>query len=146
MGGGSVPAPAPPPNPLRTAEANERFYGSSRNTYVAKQDDLAMLEERIRSKYQPRQRKLEADLAAMDTRRLAESGLQTERELGPQRTLEALRRQFEMNPQAFAMNRAMGDQQATAFARLYGANPAGSVPGNVSNNAGIDPVDYLGAI
>ena len=147
MGGGpSIPAPPPPPNPLEAARANDLFYRSSLETYIQKQPDLAALETRLRERYQPRQRQLESELSALDTRRLAESQLQTERELGPQRNLEILRRQYEQNPQAFALNRALGDQNMAAFARLYGAAPAASVPTDVAANAGVPPVDYLRGI
>ena len=147
MGGGpSIPAPPPPPDPLEAARANDLFYRSSLETYIQRQPDIASLEQRLREKYQPRQRQLESELAALDSRRAAEAGLQTERELGPQRTLEGMRRQFEMNPQAFAINRAMGDQQAKNFARLYGANPMESVPLDVSNNQGVPQIDYLAGL
>ena len=147
MGGGpSIPSPPPPPDPYKAAQANDFFYRSSLEAYIQKQPDIASLEQRLREKYQPRQRQLDSELSALENRRAAEAGLQTERELGPQRSLEVLRRQYEMSPQAFALNRALGDQQATAFARLYGISPMGSVPANISQNAGLAPVDYLGGL
>lgn len=145
-GGPSIPAPPPPPDPMKAARANDVFYRSSLETYIQKQPDLAALETRLRERYQPRQRQLESELAALDSRRLAESQLQTERELGPQRSLEALRRQYELSPQAFALNRALGDQNMAAFARMYGASPSASVPLEVKNNSGVPPVDYLRGI
>jgi len=129
---------------MKAAKANRLFYLSSINTYAESQPDLVRLETRLREKYQPRQRRLESEMGALDTQRAAQAQLQVERELGPQRTLEALRRQYEMNPQAFALNRAMGDQVSKGFSRLYGVNPASAVPPEVSNNAGVPPIDYLG--
>ncbi len=146
MGSGSAPTPPPPPNPMRAAMANDLFYKGAIETMISRQDDLAGLDTRLREKYQPRQRRLESELAAMDTRRMAESQLQTERELGPQRSLEALRRQYETSPDAFALNRALGRQNTRNIARLTGISPAGLVPGEVSSNAGVPPVDYLAGI
>ena len=143
MGGPSIPPPPPPPDPNEAARANELFYRSSLETYIQNQPDIAELETRLREKYAPRQRELERRQLALDSQAAAQAGLQIERELGPQRTLEDLRRQFEMNPTAFALNRAMGDQQAMAFARLYGQAPMSAVPFGVSSNAGTPPVDYL---
>jgi len=131
---------------MEAARANDLFYRSSLETYIQKQPDLAELETRLRERFQPRQRELEREMAALDSRAAAESAMQTERELGPQRSLETLRRQYEMNPQAFAMNRAMGDQLSKQFGALYGINPAGSVPINIQNNQGAPIVDYLGNI
>jgi len=144
MGGGpSIPAPPPPPNPLEAARANDLFYRSSLETYIQKQPDVAALEQRLREKYAPRQRELERQMSALDLQRSAQAGLQVERELGPQRSVEAMRRQFEMAPEAFATQRAMGQQAATQFARLYGQSPMGAVPQDVQQGAGIPAVDYL---
>lgn len=144
MGGGpSIPAPPPPPDPMRAAEANALFYKSSLQTYLERQPDMVRVDDELRRKYLPRARALEADLSALDSRRAAESALQTERELGPQRTLETLRRQYEQNPQAFALNRAMGDQLSRQFGILYGQAPGQSVPFNVANNAGVPPANYI---
>ncbi len=44
-----------------------------------------------------------------------------------QRTMETLRRQYEYSPQAFALNRALGDQMTRQFARTYGVSPYSSV-------------------
>jgi hypothetical protein len=144
MGGGpSIPAPPPPPNPLEAARANDLFYRSSLETYIQKQPDVAALEQRLREKYAPRQRELERQMSALDLQRSAQAGLQVERELGPQRSLETMRRQFEMAPEAFATQRAMGQQAAAQFARLYGQSPMGAVPQDVQQGAGIPAVDYL---
>lgn len=144
MGGGpSIPAPPPPPDPMRAAEANSLFYKSSLQAYLERQPDMVRVDDELRRKYLPRQRSLESDLAALDNRRSVESALQTERELGPQRSLETMRRQYEMNPQAFALNRALGDQYARQFGMLYGSAPGQSVPGNIINNAGVSAMDYI---
>jgi hypothetical protein len=145
MGGGgpSIPAPPPPPDPLRAAEANDLFYRSSLETYIQKQPEIAALEQRLREKYSPRQRELERQMSALDLQRSAQAGLQVERELGPQRSLEAMRRQFEMAPEAYATQRGLGQQAALQFARLYGQSPMGAVPQNVQQSQGIGNVDYL---
>ena len=144
MGGGpSIPAPPPPPDPLKAAEANDLFYRSSLETYIQKQPEIAALEQRLREKYSPRQRELERQMSALDLQRSAQAGLQVERELGPQRSLEAMRRQFEMAPEAFATQRGLGQQAALQFARLYGQSPMGAVPQNVQQSQGIGNVDYL---
>lgn len=144
MGGGpSVPAPPPPPNPLEAARANDLFYRSSLETYIQKQPDVAALEQRLREKYSPRQRELERQMGALDLQRSAQAGLQVERELGPQRSVEAMRRQFEMAPEAFATQRGLGQQAAIQFARLYGQSPMGAVPQEVQQSQGVNQVDYL---
>jgi hypothetical protein len=145
MGGGpSIPAPPPPPDPLKAATANDIFYRSSLETYIQKQPEIAALEQRLREKYSPRQRELERQMSALDLQRSAQAGLQVERELGPQRSLEAMRRQFEMAPEAYATQRGLGQQAAVQFARLYGQSPMGAVPQNVQQSQGIGNVDYLG--
>ena len=144
MGGGpSVPPPPPPPNPLEAARANDLFYRSSLETYIQKQPDIAGLEQRLREKYMPRQRELERQMSALDLQRSAQAGLQVERELGPQRSVEAMRRQFEMAPEAFATQRGLGQQAAVQFARLYGQSPMGAVPQEVQQSQGVNQVDYL---
>jgi len=147
MGGGpSIPAPPPPPDPLKAAQANDIFYRSSLNTYIEKQPEIAALEQRLREKYSPRQRELERQMSALDLQRSAQAGLQVERELGPQRSVEAMRRQFEMAPEAFATQRGLGQQAALQFARLYGQNPMGAVPQEVQQSQGLPSVDYLNGL
>ena len=144
MGGGpSIPAPPPPPNPLEAARANDLFYRSSLETYIQKQPDVAGLEQRLREKYMPRQRELERQMGALDLQRSAQAGLQVERELGPQRSVEAMRRQFETAPEAFATQRGLGQQAAIQFARIYGQSPMGAVPQEVQQSQGVNQVDYL---
>lgn len=145
MGGSpSIPAPPPPPDPLEAARANDIFYRSSLETYIQKQPEIAALEQSLREKYSPRQRELERQMSALDLQRSVQAGLQVERELGPQRSLEAMRRQFEMAPEAFATQRGLGQQAALQFARLYGQSPMGAVPQNVQQSAGKPLGDYLG--
>jgi hypothetical protein len=128
---------------LKAATANDIFYRSSLETYIQKQPEIAALEQRLREKYSPRQRELERQMSALDLQRSAQAGLQVERELGPQRSVEAMRRQFEMAPEAFATQRGLGQQAAIQFARLYGQSPMGAVPQNVQQSQGVGNVDYL---
>jgi hypothetical protein len=147
MGGGpSIPAPPPPPDPLKAAQANDIFYRSSLNTYIEKQPEVAALEQRLREKYSPRQRELERQMSALDLQRSAQAGLQVERELGPQRSVEAMRRQFEIAPEAFATQRGLGQQAALQFARLYGQSPMGAVPQEVQQSQGVNQVDYISGL
>lgn len=147
MGGSpSIPSPPPPPDPLKAATAQDLFYRSSMETYIQKQPEIAALEQRLREKYSPRQRELERQMSALDLQRSAQAGLQVERELGPQRSVEAMRRQFEMAPEAYATQRGLGQQAAVQFARLYGKSPMGAVPQNVQESQGIANVDYLSGL
>jgi len=144
MGGSpSIPAPPPPPNPVDAARANDLYYRSSLETYIANQPDIAKLEQDLREKYSPRQRELERQMSALDLQRSSQAALQVERELGPQRSLEAMRRQFEMSPNAFATQQGLGQQAALQFARLYGQSPMGAVPAGVQQSQGVGQVDYL---
>ena len=147
MGGSpSIPSPPPPPDPMKAAQANDLFYRSSLNTYIEKQPEIAALEQRLREKYSPRQRELERQMSGLDLQRSVQAGLQVERELGPQRSLEAMRRQFEMAPEAYATQRGLGQQAAVQFARLYGKSPMGAVPQNVQESPGVANVDYLSGL
>jgi hypothetical protein len=147
MGGSpSIPAPPPPPNPLEAARANDLFYRSSLETYIQKQPDVAALEQRLREKYMPRQRELERQMSALDLQKTAQAGLQVERELGPQRSVEAMRRQFEMAPESYATQRGLGQQAAIQFARLYGQSPMGAVPQEVQQSQGANQIDYLSGL
>jgi len=147
MGGSpSIPAPPPPPNPVDASKANDLFYRSSLETYIANQPDVAKLEQNLREKYMPRQRELERQMSALDLQKSAQAGLQVERELGPQRSLEAMRRQFETSPDAFATQRGLGQQAAVQFARLYGQSPMGAVPLEVQQGQGGPQIDYLSGL
>ena len=147
MGGGpKIPSPPPPPDPAQVAAANLQFYRGSLDAYIEKSPAMAEMENKLRIKYMPAQRQLEHQLAALDQRASVQTGLQLEREMGGQRTLEGLRRQYESSPAAFALNRGLGDQMTAQFERLYGQNPYGSVPSDVAFSPTRPPVDYLGNI
>ena len=147
MGGGpSIPAPPPPPDPLKAAQANALFYRSSLETYIEKAPDIASLENALRIKYMPEQRQLERQLSAADQLAQVQTGLQLERQYGPQRTLETLRRQYEYSPEAFALNRALGQQMTRQFAQTYGVSPYGAVEPQVAYGGGVGPVNYTAGI
>jgi len=143
MGGSpSIPSPPPPPDPMKAAQANALFYRSSLETYIEKSPDIAALENALRIRYMPEQRQLERQLTAADQLAQVQSGLQLERQYGGQRTLEGLRRQYEYSPQAYALNRGLGNQLTAQFARTYGQPAQASVEPQVAMGAGVAPVDY----
>lgn len=151
MGGGpSIPAPPPMPDPAKTAEATaeaySKFYANALNTYIGRLPDIVRTETNLRVQYQPTQRALERQLSALDQLASVQTGLQLERQYGGQRTLEQLRRQYEQSPQAYAINRAMGEQMARQFGRLYGVSPYASVEPNVAFAPTEAPVDYMKTI
>jgi len=147
MGGGpSIPAPPPPPDPNAVAQANAAAYRTNVNTYIEKAPEMAALENKLRIQYLPTQRALERQLSALDQQSGVQAGLQLERQYGPQRTLESLRRQYETSPQAYALNRGLGDQMTRQFERLYGTSPYGSVESNVAFNRQPGPVDFYGTL
>jgi len=147
MGGGpSIPAPPPPPDPSAVAQANAEAYKKNVETYIQKAPEMAALENKLRIQYTPQQRSLERQLSALDQQAAALSSLQMERQYGSQRTLEGLRRSYEQSPQAYALNRGLGDQMTRQFERLYGTSPYGSVEQNVAFNRQPGPVDFYGTI
>jgi len=147
MGGSpSIPAPPPPPDPNAVAQANAAAYRTNINTYIEKAPEMAALENKLRIQYLPTQRSLERQLSALDQLQGVQSGMQLERQYGPQRTLESLRRQYETSPQAYALNRGLGDQMTRQFERLYGTSPYGSVEQNVAMNRQPGPMDFYGTI
>ena len=147
MGGGpSIPAPPPPPDPNAVAQANAEAYRMNVDTYLEKSPEMAAMENKLRIQYMPQQRSLERQLSALDQQAGVQSGLQLERQYGPQRTLEGLRRSYEQSPQAYALNRGLGDQMTRQFERLYGASPYGSVESNVAFNRQPGPVDFYGTV
>jgi len=137
----SVSSPPPPPDPAAVAAANAEAYRMNIDTYIEKAPAMANLENRLRAQYLPAQRALERELSALDQREGIRSGLKIEQQFGPQRTLETLRRQYEASPQAYALNRGMGDQLTRQFAQLYGTSPYGSVEQNVAFNPQQNPFD-----
>ena len=116
------------------------------DTYIEKSPAVSALENKLRVQYMPQQRSLERQLSALDQQAGVQSGLQLERQYGPQRTLETLRRQYETSPQAYALNRGLGDQMTRQFERLYGTSPYGSVEQNVALNRQPGPVDFYNTI
>lgn len=148
MGGGgpSIPNPPPPPDPFEAARANALFYRSSLETYVEKAPEIAELENALRIKYMPEQRQLERQLMAADQLAQVQTGLQLERQYGPQRTMETLRRQYEYSPEAFALNRALGQQMTRQFERTYGVTPYASVEPEVARGGGVPAVSYTAGI
>ena len=145
MGGGpSIPAPPPPPDPAAVAQANAEAYKKNIETYIEKAPEMAQLENKLRIQYLPQQRSLERQLSALDQLQGVQSGMQLERQFGPQRTLEGLRRAYEQSPQAYALNRGLGDQMTRQFERLYGTSPYGSVEQNVAMNRQPGPMDCYG--
>jgi len=142
MGGSpSIPSPPPPPDPRETARASADAYSMNVDTYISKLPEMAATENRLRSQYMPQQRALERQLSALDQQAGVQSALRLERQYGPQRTLEGLRRAYEQSPQAYALNRGLGDQMTRQFAQLYGQSPYGSVEQNVAFNQQQDPYD-----
>ena len=147
MGGGpSIPAPPPPPDPAAVAQANAEAYKKNIETYIEKAPEMAQLENKLRIQYLPQQRGLERQLSALDQQAGVQAGMQLERQYGPQRTLESLRRQYETSPQAYALNRGLGDQMTRQFERLYGTSPYSSVEQNVAMNRQPGPFDFYGTI
>ena len=147
MGGSpSIPAPPPPPDPAAVAQANAEAYKKNIETYIEKAPEMAELENKLRIQYLPAQRGLERQLSALDQQAGVQAGMQLERQYGPQRTLESLRRQYETSPQAYALNRGLGDQMTRQFERLYGTSPYESVEQNVAFNRQPGPVDFYSTI
>ena len=147
MGGSpSIPSPPPPPDPAAVAQANADAYRMNVDTYISKLPQMAAVENNLRAQYMPQQRALERKLSALDQQSGVQAGLQLERQYGPQRTLEGLRRSYEQSPQAYALNRGLGDQMTRQFAQLYGQSPYGSVEENVATNRQPGPFDFYGTI
>jgi len=147
MGGSpSIPAPPPPPDPAAVAQANAEAYKKNIETYMEKAPGMAELENKLRIQYMPQQRSLERQLSALDQQAGVQAGMQLERQYGPQRTLEGLRRAYEQSPQAYALNRGLGDQMTRQFERLYGTSPYASVEQNVAVNRQPGPFDFYGTV
>ena len=147
MGGSpSIPSPPPPPDPAAVAQANADAYRMNVDTYISKLPQMAAIENNLRAQYMPQQRALERQLSALDQKSGIQAGLQLEREYGPQRTLEGLRRSYEQSPQAYALNRGLGNQMTRQFEQLYGQSPYGSVEENVATNRQPGPFDFYGTI
>lgn len=148
MGGGpSIPPPPPPPDPNAVAQANAEAYRKNVETYIEKAPEMAALENKLRIQYLPQQRQLERQLSALDQQAATRAALELERTLGSQRTLEGLRRSYEISPQAYALNRGLGAQMTRQFERLYGVSPYASVEPAVAFGAPPQaPAQYVGTI
>jgi hypothetical protein len=148
MGGSpSIPSPPPPPDPAAVAQANAEAYKKNVETYLEKSPEMAAMENKLRIQYMPQQRSLERQLSALDQQSATLAALQNERQLGPQRTMEGLRRSYEQSPQAYALNRGLGTQMTRQFERLYGESPYASVePGVAFAPRGMPPQDIYGTI
>ena len=147
MGGGpSIPAPPPPPDPNAVAQANAAAYKTNINTYIEKLPEMSAVENKMRIQYMPQQRQLERQLSALDQLSATQAALQTERQYGPQRTVETLRRQYESAPAAFALQRGLGQQMTRQFEQLYGRNPYAAVEPQVAFGPKTPPMDYFGTI
>ena len=147
MGGGpSIPAPPPPPDPNAVAQANAAAYKTNINTYIEKLPEMSAVENKMRIQYMPQQRQLERQLSALDQLSATQAALQTERQYGPQRTVETLRRQYEAAPAAFALQRGLGQQMTRQFEQLYGRNPYAAVEPQVAFGPKTPPMDYFGTI
>jgi hypothetical protein len=147
MGGGpSIPAPPPPPDPNAVAQANAEAYKKNVETYIEKAPEMAALENKLRIQYMPQQRSLERQLSALDQQASTIAALQLERQYGGQRTLEGLRRSYEISPQAYALNRGLGTQMTRQFEQLYGRSPYASVEPSVAFAPREMPASYYGTI
>lgn len=121
-------------------------YRMNVDTYIQKLPEMSAVENKMRLQYMPQQRQLERQLSALDQMAAVKSGLELERTLGGQRTLEALRRQYELAPQAYALQRGMGSQLTRQFEQLYGRSPYGSVETQVAFAPQTPPATYFGTI
>jgi hypothetical protein len=128
------------------AAANAAAYRENVNTYISKLPEMAAVENKMRVQYMPQQRALERQLSALDQQSGVQAGMQLERQYGPQRTLEGLRRAYEQSPQAYALNRGLGNQMTRQFERLYGTSPYASVEQNVAMNRQPGPFDFYGTV
>jgi hypothetical protein len=147
MGGGpSIPAPPPPPDPMQVAMANAEAYKMNVDTYIKKLPEMTAVENKMRMQYMPQQRELERQLSALDQLAAVRSGLEAERTYGPQRSLETLRRSYELSPQGYALQRGLGSQLTRQFAQLYGRSPYESVEPNVAFGPQSPAATYYGTI
>ena len=147
MGGSPrIPPPPPPPDPMETARANSAAYRENVDTYISKLPEMTAVENKMRLQYMPQQRQLERQLSALDQLAATQAALQTERQYGPQRTMETLRRQYEAAPAAYALQRGLGQQMTRQFEQLYGRNPYAAVEPQVAFGPKTPPMDYFGTI
>jgi hypothetical protein len=128
------------------AQANADAYRMNVDTYIQKLPEMTAVENKMRMQYMPQQRELERQLSALDQMAAVRSGLETERTYGPQRSLETLRRSYELSPQGYALQRGLGSQLTRQFAQLYGRSPYESVEPNVAFGPQSPAATYYGTI
>lgn len=116
------------------------------DTYIQKLPEMTAVENKMRMQYMPQQRELERQLSALDQLAAVRSGLETERMFGPQRSLETLRRSYELSPQGYALQRGLGAQLTRQFEQLYGRSPYASVEPQVAFGPQTPPASYYGTI
>ena len=121
-------------------------YRMNVDTYIEKSPAIAATENKLRMQYMPQQRQLERQLSALDQMAAVQSGLELERTYGGQRSLETLRRQYELAPQAFALQRGLGGQLTRQFEQLYGRSPYGYVEPQVAFAPQTAPAQYASTI
>ena len=121
-------------------------YRMNVDTYIEKSPAIAATENKLRMQYMPQQRQLERQLSVLDQMAAVKSGLELERTYGGQRSLETLRRQYELAPQAFALQRGLGGQLTRQFQQLYGSSPYGYVEPQVAFAPQTAPAQYTSTI
>ena len=121
-------------------------YRMNVDTYIEKSPAIAATENKLRMQYMPQQRQLERQLSVLDQMAAVKSGLELERTYGGQRSLETLRRQYELAPQAFALQRGLGGQLTRQFEQLYGRSPYGYVEPQVAFAPQTAPAQYASTI
>ena len=131
---------------MQVAMANAEAYKMNVDTYIKKLPEMTAVENKMRMQYMPQQRELERQLSALDQLAAVRSGLETERTYGPQRSLETLRRSYELSPQGYALQRGLGSQMTRQFAQLYGRSPYESVEPNVAFGPQSPAATYYGTI
>jgi hypothetical protein len=131
---------------MAVAEANAMAYRKNVDTYIEKLPEMTAVENKMRMQYMPQQRQLERQLSALDQLAAVQSGLEAERTYGPQRSLETLRRQYELSPQGYALQRGLGAQLTRQFEQLYGRSPYASVEPQVAFGPQSPAASYYGTI
>jgi hypothetical protein len=131
---------------MQVAMANAEAYKMNVDTYIRKLPEMTAVENKMRMQYMPQQRELERQLSALDQLAAVRSGLEAERTYGPQRSLETLRRSYELSPQGYALQRGLGSQLTRQFEQLYGRSPYESVEPQVAFGPQSAPATFYGTI
>jgi hypothetical protein len=131
---------------MQVAMANAEAYKMNVDTYIKKLPEMTAVENKMRMQYMPQQRQLERQLSALDQLAAVQSGLEAERTYGPQRSLETLRRSYELSPQGYALQRGLGSQLTRQFEQLYGRSPYASVEPQVAFGPQSPAATYYGTI